>query len=101
MVEREVPEGGVTHHGLLPGQECPGCHRKLPHPKKESSPDTKTVSYRLPVDEADAHEEAWAAAGEYLGVDGQKFEKFKVLSLALALVLQEPSLKGFGANARP
>lgn len=98
MAGGEVPgsDGAVSHEHLEPGQKCEQCGRKIPYPKKETSPDTKTISYRLPTDEAEAHEELWEQAAEYVGVKGQKFEKFKILALALATVLQDPALKGFG-----
>jgi hypothetical protein len=101
MVGDEVSGGDLdmSHPGLDPGQECPSCHRKVPYPKKESSPDTKTISYRVPLDEADAHEEMWGVVTDYVGISGQKFEKFKVLSLALAAVLLDPKLKGFGKQS--
>ena len=78
-----------------PGQTCGVCKRRVPHPRKESSPVTKTVSYRVPVDEHEAHKDVLETAAKFLGVHEQPHWQFKAMSLALALVLQDEDLRGF------
>jgi hypothetical protein len=80
---------------LHPGEKCPTCERKVPHPRKESSPTSKTRAYRLPVDENTSHEDVYAAAAEYVGAKGKPFEQFKVYTIALAALLQDESWRGF------
>lgn len=78
-----------------PGEECALCKRRMPHPKKETSPVTVTRSYRVPVDEADAHNEVLTEAAKFLGTHERPYWVFQTLTLALALVLQDEGLKGF------
>lgn len=86
-------------HELEPGTVCGTCKRKVPHPRKPSSPTSKTFAYRVPVDEAEAHADVLDQAARFVGVAEQPFWNFKVLALALALVLQDESLRGFGRRA--
>ena len=79
----------------VPGQPCPTCTRKLPYPKKESSPQSRTVSYRVPVDEFDAHTELLGEVERWLGCAEQPYSRFKSLALAVYAVLQDEELKGF------
>lgn len=78
-----------------PGQPCPACKRRVPFEKTEKSPPTKKKGYWVPADEFDAHEEVLGAAAAHLGVVEQPFHEFKTVTLALALVLQDESLRGF------
>jgi hypothetical protein len=78
-----------------PGEKCPTCERKVPHPRKESSPTSKTRAYRLPVDENTSHEDVYAAAAEYVGAKGKPFEQFKTYTIALAALLQDESWRDF------
>jgi hypothetical protein len=89
----------VISHELQPGQTCEACKRKIPHPKKPSSPTTKPVSYRVPLDEVQAHQETLEAAAHFVGVAEQPFSHFKVYTLALALLLQDEGLRGYGYRA--
>lgn len=82
-----------------PGQVCEGCGRKVPHPKKPSSPDSKPVSYRVPVDEYDAHKLVLEEAGKHLGTAGRPHEVFWTYTYALAAVLQDESLRGAGQRS--
>ena len=84
---------------LEPGQTCPTCERRLAYPKKESSPVTKPRSYRVPVDEVEAHEVVLAEAARHLGTHSRPHWKFQTYSIALALVLQDASLAGFAHRA--
>lgn len=82
-------------YAVEPGHTCPRCQRRVPHPKKPSSPTTKTTSYRVPVDEQKAHEEVLEAAAKFLGTHSRPHWKFQTFTLALAAVLQDESLRGF------
>lgn len=82
-----------------PGETCERCNRKVPHPRKESSPTSKTFAYRVPLDEAEAHADVLDQAQRFVGCAEQPFSSFKVVALALALVLQDESLKGFATRA--
>ena len=94
--EREV--GGVSDHvhELEPGTTCDACKRRIPYPKKESSPSSKTFAYRVPVDEAEAHDEVAQAAAEHLGVLERPHWRFQLNSIAYAAVLMDASLKDVG-----
>ncbi len=84
---------------LDPGQTCEGCGRKVPYPKKESSPDTIVVSYRVPVDEAEAHKVVLDEAARHLGTSERPHERFWTVTFALATVLQDESLRGAGQRS--
>lgn len=84
---------------IEPGQTCTECQRRVPFPRKEASPESKVVSYRVPLDEFDAHHEVLEAAKQHLGVAGQPHENFKTVTLSLALVLQDETVKGYGQRA--
>lgn len=86
----------IPHDEPAPGQTCVTCKRKVPHPRQPSSPSSKTFAYRVPNDEAVAHLETLETAARWVGVSEQPFERFKLLTLALALVLQDEGLRGFG-----
>jgi hypothetical protein len=86
-------------HEVAPGETCTTCKRKVPHPRKPSSPTTKPVSYRVPLDEIEAHQETLDAAAHFVGVAEQPFSHFKVYTLALALLLQDEGLRGYGYRA--
>lgn len=86
-------DGGATPHEdvvghVHPGDTCPTCARRVPHPKKAGSPTSKVHAYRTPLDEADAHGDVIDAVAELLGVKSEPFHKFKTISYALACVLQ-------------
>ena len=78
-----------------PGQVCPTCERRVNHTKKETTPQTKKKGYWVPADEHKAHEENLADVAKFLGCYDQPFWEFKTVVLALALVLQDESLRGF------
>jgi hypothetical protein len=81
--------------GVPPGETCETCGRKVPHPRKAKSPTSVTKAFRIPVDEAPAFTSTLEACQEYLGTASQPFSAFKTLSLALGLLLQDESLRGF------
>lgn len=78
---------------LLPGDPCPACKRKIPHPKKESSPTSKTVSFRVPLDAAEDFKEILDAAEEHCEAAGEPFSKYKAMLTGLILLLDGPKLR--------
>jgi hypothetical protein len=82
-----------------PGEKCPTCDRRVNHPKKSDSPTSKPFSYRVPVDEAEAHAETLDVAARFVGVAEQPFFQYKLIALALVLVLQDESLRGYAQRA--
>lgn len=85
----------MNHELLTPGQPCPACDRRVPYPRKESSPPSKKKAYWVPADEHEAHEEILCEAAKHLGCHDQPFFEFKTVALALYLVLQDEGLRGF------
>lgn len=83
-----------TAHTPEPGTKCDGCGRTVPHPKKPSSPTSKTRAYKVPVDELDAHNEVLDAAAEHIGAKGLPFAQFKTVTAALVALLQDEGAKG-------
>ncbi len=82
-----------------PGQTCEGCGRRVPHPRKESSPDTTVFSYRVPNDEADAHREIRETTAKFLETHERPHWQFWTYAFALATVLQDESLRGAGQRS--
>lgn len=79
-----------------PGTKCPTCDRRVNHPRKDTSPTSRPFSYRVPVDEAEAHEEVSQAAAEHLGVYERPHWRYQLNTIAYAAVLQDASLKDVG-----
>ena len=87
----EVPHEevvGHTHDGPSPGSTCTTCKRRIPYPKKKTSPTTKVVAIRVPLDDVEAWEEALDAAARHLGVHDKPHHKFHTLNAGLVLILQ-------------
>lgn len=84
---------------IEPGHTCPTCERRVPHPRKESSPDTVVFSYRVPVDEVDAHREIRETTARFLATHGRPHWQFWTYAFALATVLQDESLRGAGQRS--
>lgn len=82
---------------IEPGTTCPSCERRVPYPKKATSPKTKPVHYHVPVDERDAHLEAIDAVADLLGVTGEKYHRFVAINYCLAVVLQGARLTEEGS----
>lgn len=59
------PQFGMTPP--LPGERCELCHRRVNRKRTEESPETVTVSFNLPADEAEALKEwvetTWSGGG--------------------------------------
>lgn len=79
---------------IEPGAVCPECARRVPHPRKQSSPKSGVLSYRMPQDELDAHRETLGVVSQYIGTAGRPFEVFWTLTYALARVLQDEEMRG-------
>jgi hypothetical protein len=88
----DVETGEVSVVAPEPGENCPTCERRVPHPKKESSPKTTVVkSWRLPAEEKEAREETIAATAEHLGISTkEKFWMDKLILHLCVLALQGP-----------
>src|SRR5262245_8687058 len=96
-IERRAREGvKVESFGIRPGDTCDRC--RMPYPKKESSPTSKTISYCVPLDESEAHEEVAEAAARHLGVFDRPHWRYQLNTIAYAAVLQDESLKGVGSG---
>lgn len=72
------------------GSECPTCHRRVPHKRKPSSPTTKVVSLRVPIDDALIFEEMLEAAARHIGLADKPHHKYWTLLHGLVLLLQGP-----------
>ncbi len=94
-----VAAGAETAASPPPGSDCPTCQRRVPHPAKPRSPKSTPIGLRVPVDEEEAFKATERAAAEWVGVYEQPLFRFKLYSLALALVLQDESLKDFARRA--
>lgn len=88
-VEPIVDDASEWH--VHEGQECPTCHRRVPKKKKVTTPTTKVVSFRLPLDEAPEFEEIIEAAAKHRGVYENSFWKYVVLLQGLVVLLQGPA----------
>ena len=90
------PSGAVAPTAaphIHPGETCPTCERKVPHPRKPTSPKSKTKSFRLPVDVAGDYDELVEAAAKHLGIEKEPFAHFNAVNAGLVLVLRsEPGL---------
>jgi hypothetical protein len=90
---------GITLDPPHPGETCGLCERRMPHPKKETSPTTKTRSYRVPLDEAEAHEDVLTQAAKFLGCYERPHWQYQTYTLGLAAILQDEGLRGFAQRA--
>jgi len=77
-----------------PGQTCAVCNRRVPHPKKETTPTTRPVSYRVPLEELEAHRDVLTEAAKHLGTHERPYWQFWTYTYALARVLQDEELRG-------
>lgn len=84
---------------IEPGQTCPACERRVPHPPKESSPQSKKKAYWVAVDEHKAHEEVLEAAAKFIGTYERPFWEFQTVTIALALLLQDENMRGYAHRA--
>lgn len=89
----------MAHAHLEPGETCPTCERRMPHPKKESSPKSKPKALRIPLPDLEAFERNEQACLEHAGLEKSPFALFKLYTLAHALILQSSEMKDFGRRA--
>lgn len=85
--------------GLKPGSTCPTCERRIPHPRKRKSPESVVFSYRVPLDEAEAHREVLEETARFLHSFERPHWQFWTLTIALATVLQDEGLRGAGQRS--
>jgi hypothetical protein len=93
-------EGGETPHeeicehkaGEVPeGSTCPTCERRVPRRRKKDSPNTKTTSYRVPLDDVETHKETLEAVSEHMGIGTKKPHwQFWTITAMAAIVLALP-----------
>lgn len=74
-----------------PGSCCPTCERRVPHPKKASSPTTKMYSYRVPIDDVERHEGLLDAAARACGAYGKPHHRFWTITAGIVRLLQDPA----------
>jgi hypothetical protein len=86
-------------HEIAPGETCPTCKRRKSYPKKEATPVTKVKAYRVPVDEAVAHDDVLTEAAKFLGTFERPYWQWATYTIALALVLQDENLRGYAQRA--
>jgi hypothetical protein len=70
------------------GSTCPTCQRRVPHKRKPSSPQTKVISIRVPIDDVETFEEILEAAARHLDLHDKPHWKFWVVHHGLVLSLQ-------------
>ena len=83
-------DGSSASSSVEPGDTCPVCERKMPRPRKDTSPDSTTVSHRLPVDVKPEYLEIRDACIEHLGIAGEKYCVYKMFLTAMISLLQTP-----------
>ena len=79
MSECPVPEG----------QECPTCRRRVPRAKKPSSPKTKVISLRVPIDDAETFELILEQAAKNVSLYESGHWRYFTVLRGLVHVLQE------------
>lgn len=72
------------------GSECPTCHRRVPHAKKKTSPTSKVVSIRVPIDSVNTFEEMLDAAAQHMSLADKPHHKYWTILHGLVLLLQGP-----------
>lgn len=84
-------DAATSHDCPIPeGQECPTCRRRVPRAKKESSPKTKVVSLRVPIDDTETFSELLEAAAVNSGQREKGHWQYFTVIRGLVLLLQEP-----------
>ena len=73
---------------LVPGKECPTCSRRMPYPQKDTSPDTRSFTLKVPLDEADDFEEIWEAAAKYIGAHENPHWRYRSVLWGLSETLK-------------
>jgi hypothetical protein len=83
-----IPNRDENH--LTPGETCIVCKRRIPHPKKKTSPLTKVYSTRIPIDSVDTFKEILDAAAEHAGLKSKPHHEYNTILVGLTLILQSP-----------
>jgi hypothetical protein len=60
----------------------------MAYPKKDTSPDTRSITLRVPVDEAEAFEEIFEAAARHIGAHSEPHWRYRTVLWGLVLALQ-------------
>jgi hypothetical protein len=79
------PEANSPSVTVRPGEKCPTCDRRVGHPKSQQSPVTKTVSFRVPLDDWESVNRAWEDRADRMGLLGEKYYKKHTLDVCWAL----------------
>ena len=73
------------------GEKCPTCERRFPYEKKDTSPDSRVVSFRVPLDEYEDFVAIQDAAAEHIGVYKSPYWKYRLTLRGCADLLAGPS----------
>lgn len=84
----------MAHAHLEPGETCPTCERRVPHPKKESSPKSKAFAFRVPEDLSEPFTVLEEEAVAHVKLKGAKFQRYNLYNVALYHLLQDPDPLG-------
>jgi hypothetical protein len=80
-----------THKDLAPGAKCPACARRIPHPKKPSSPESEVDSFRVPAGEKASSREVEEIAAQHAGINVEApYWRWKYRAAQDAFALQQP-----------
>jgi hypothetical protein len=74
-----------------PGDDCPTCHRRVPHRKTAASPKSSVISYRVPDESRDTHKETLEAAARHLNIYDKPFWMERLMTVGAVLILQGPA----------
>lgn len=75
--------------GVGPGESCPTCNRRVPYPKKETSPDSRVKSLRIPADDS-TFDEDFAIAMLIVGLTTQhKYAAHKFLRFVIDCIIRD------------
>lgn len=79
----------MTDCPIPEGQECPTCNRRVPKARKATSPKTKVISIRVPIDDAETFGEMLEAAAKNAALYESGHWQYWTLLRGLIHVLQE------------
>jgi len=68
-----------------PGERCIACDRRVPKPRKSSSPDTRRLVTMLPVERAASVEEGLENLQAYVGADTSSYPRGALIESLLLL----------------
>ena len=93
------PVGGVSSPSsstVVPGETCPTCARRVPHPRKPSSPKSKVHACRGPLDEAEGFADLLEAAMEHTAFKGAPHDKYRTIQAGLVVLIQDEAWRDYG-----